>query len=284
VNSLRFLDAAAEPFLLLGMVHLRPLPGSPRWGGSMDEVVEAAARDARALAGAGFDGVIVENYGDIPFEPGAVAPATVAALAACAREVRREIGPDTLLGVNALRSDASAALAAAVAANADLIRVNVHTGAAWTDQGLIQGQAHRTLRERRQLGSDVAILADVLVKHAQPVAPADPAVVARETVERGSADGLVVTGPATGAAVDLERLRAVVEAVPGTPVLAGSGVTPESLPAILDVAAGAIVGTWLKDGGRTDAPVDADRAALLVASARDGRAGPPVRPRGPRGA
>ncbi len=267
----RFLDVVSKGrFVLLGMVHLRPLPGSPGWGGSMDEVIEAAARDSRALVDAGFDGVIAENYGDAPFEPGAVAPAAVAGLAVCAREVRRVIGPEPLLGVNALRSDASAALAAAVAADADLIRVNVHTGAAWTDQGLIEGKAHLTLRQRRALGAPVAILADVLVKHAQPVAPAAPASVARETVERGGADGLVVTGPATGAAVDVDRLRAVVEAVPGTPVLAGSGVTPATLPGLRDLAAGAIVGTWLKDGGRTEGPVNPDRAARLVAATRRG--------------
>lgn len=256
-------------FPLLGMVHLQPLPGSPRWGGSMSTVLEAARRDARALRDAGFDGVIVENFGDVPFAPGCLSPETVAALTVCAAEVADELaGSGMLLGVNALRNDAAAALGIAVAVGGDLIRVNVHAGAMWTDQGLIAGRAHDTLRRRRLLGAEVAILADVLVKHAEPPAPVDAAGAARELVGRALADGLVVTGHATGAAVDLARLEAVAAAVPGTPVLAGSGVTSESLSSLVGCAGGAIVGTWLKVDGRVSAPVDPERARALVA-ARD---------------
>ncbi len=260
---------SAGSFPLLGMVHLLPLPGSPRWGGSMREVVTAALRDARTLREAGFDGIVVENFGDVPFEPGALPPETVAALAVCADAVAGELaGAGMLLGVNALRNDAAAALGVAAAVGADLIRVNVHAGAMWTDQGLITGRAHETLRRRRLLGAEVAILADVLVKHAEPPAPVDAAAAARELVGRALADGLVVTGRATGSAVDPARLEAVVAAVPGTPVLAGSGVTPESLPTLVRCAGGAIVGTWLKVDGDVAAPVDPGRARTLVA-ARD---------------
>ena len=253
-------------FLLLGMVHLQPLPGSPRWRGSMAEVVGAARRDAGALREAGFDGVIVENFGDLPFEPDHLPPATVAALAVCAHEVRQELGEDRLMGVNALRNDASAALAVAIAVGADLLRVNVHAGSMWTDQGLIQGRAHRTLRERRMLGAGVAVLADVLVKHAVSPTLVDLGVMARETVHRSLADGLVVTGPATGARVDPEELAQVAAAVPKHPVLAGSGVTPESVRYVAPLASGVIVGTWLKVDGKIDAPVDLERARRMVAA------------------
>jgi len=255
-------------FLLLGMVHLLPLPGSPGWGSSMVDVVRRARADAGALRAAGFDGVIVENFGDLPYEPGPLPPAAVAALAVCAHEVRLELGDGPLLGVNALRNDASAALAAAVAAGADLVRVNVHTGSMWTDQGLIQGQASRTLRERRLLATDVAVLADVLVKHAAPTVLVDLAAVARDTVHRGLADGLVVTGAVTGARVDPEELAQVAAAVPRHPVLAGSGVAPDSVRYLAPLASGAIVGTWIKAEGKVHAPVDLARARQLVA-ARD---------------
>jgi len=44
-----------SPKALIGMVHLEPLPGSPRWAGSMEDVARAAIADARALAGGGVD-------------------------------------------------------------------------------------------------------------------------------------------------------------------------------------------------------------------------------------
>jgi len=261
-----------RPFLLLGMVHLPPLPGSPRWGGSMAAVVEAARRDAGRLVEAGFDGVIVENFGDAPFLPGSVPPWTVAAMSVATEAVRRVVGAEPLLGVNVLRNDARAALAVAVAAGADLVRVNVHTGAMWTDQGLIEGRAWETLRDRARLGATgVAILADVLVKHAEPPVPTPAGRAALETVERGLADAVVVTGPATGEPVEAGILTEVRAAV-AVPVLVGSGVTPESLARFAGLADGAIVGTAVKEGGRVTAPVDPERARALVA----------VRPGAPR--
>src|SRR5439155_1219587 len=63
---------------LIGMLHLQPLPGSPRWEGSMARVIDGALADARALVDGGMDALLVENYGDAPFTAGRVAAATVA--------------------------------------------------------------------------------------------------------------------------------------------------------------------------------------------------------------
>ncbi len=261
---------AATPFALLGMAHLQPLPGSPRWGGSLRSVVDRALHDARVLERAGFDGVVVENYGDAPFVPSASSPETVAAMAVVVATVREALPAEMLVGVNLLRNDAAGALAVAMAAGADLIRVNVHVGSAWTDQGLIHGRAHETMRLRARLGAPVAVLADVMVKHAAPVAAVDPTTLARDALDRGLADGLVVTGCATGAAVDARRLQQTVDGAGDRPVLAGSGTTPDAVAQLHAAGArGAIVGTWCKVGGQVEAPVDADRAARLVV-ARDG--------------
>src|SRR5688500_10743558 len=134
---------------VFGMVHLLPLPGAPLWGGSMDELIEAATRDAKAIFEGGCDGVVVENFGDRPFFPTRVPPETVAAMARVVAEVGRAV---TLqIGVNVLRNDAHSALAIASATGAAFIRVNVHTGAMVTDQGIIEGTAAETLRLRASL-------------------------------------------------------------------------------------------------------------------------------------
>jgi membrane complex biogenesis BtpA family protein len=173
---------------LVGVIHLRPLPGSPRYGGDLSSVVASAARDAEALANAGFDGVVVENYGDAPFEPGAVAPVTVAAMTRCALAVR-VAAPTLALGVNVLRNDAESALAIAVATGAAFVRVNVHSGARVTDQGVIEGRAHATLRLRKALGAEaVALFCDVDVKHSAPLARRPIVEEALELTERGGAD------------------------------------------------------------------------------------------------
>jgi membrane complex biogenesis BtpA family protein len=254
---------------VIGMVHLSPLPGSARWAGDMDAVGHAALRDAAALAEGGADAILVENFGDVPFTGGRVGPETVAAMAAIAREVSRAV--PLPMGVNVLRSDGVAALAVAVAAGARFIRVNVHVGAALTDQGIIQGAAHELLRARRLLGVNVRILADVQTKHAAPLATIPIEQEARDCVERGLADGLIVSGAATGeptAPGDLKRVR---DAVPGVPLLVGSGATAETAADLLTLADGLIVGTSVKRDGVVGNPVDAARVRRLVEAARSGR-------------
>ena len=252
---------------VIGMVHLVPLPGSPRWAGAMRDVIAAALADARALIDGGVDALLVENFGDAPFTPGRVEPATVAAMSVVAAEVRREF-PRTRLGLNVLKNDARAALGVAAAVGAEFIRVNVHAGAVLADQGVVQSDAYGTLRDRRLLGVDVAILADVGGKHAVPLAPVETEQMARDLVHRGLADALVVSGAATGQATPLGEVKRVRSAVPDVPLLIGSGVTAETAAELLSVADGLIVGTSVKRDGDVRQPVDRARVEKLVAAAR----------------
>lgn len=247
---------------VVGMVHLPPLPGAPGWEGSMDRVLERAVQDAWSLQDAGLTGVMVENFGDVPFYPGAVPPETVAAMAAAVAAVRAAV---TLpVGVNVLRNDGAAALSVAVATGARFIRVNVHTGSMFTDQGLLHGQAHRTLRMRAHLGAPVAVLADVFVKHGAAPAGVSLEEAARDARTRGLADGLVVSGSGTGGATDPSHVVRVREAVPDAPVWVGSGATAESAPGLLAAAHGIIVGSALQVGGRAGQPVDPERARRFM--------------------
>lgn len=252
---------------LIGMVHLPPLPGSPRWEGSMERAAATALADARALVEGGFDALLLENYGDAPFTPGRVEAATVAAMAVIAREIRLAF-PPVLLGINVLKNDARAALAVAVAVGARFIRVNVHAGVMVADQGLVESDAYHTLRDRRLLAADVNLFADVGGKHAVPLAPVELEQLARDLVHRGLADGLVVSGQATGLATPTADVKRVRGAVPGVPLLVGSGVTPETAPELLSIADGVIVGTSLKRDGNVGNPVDPERVRRFVDAAR----------------
>ncbi|MHC4548369.1 MAG: BtpA/SgcQ family protein [Planctomycetota bacterium] len=251
---------------VVAVVHLPPLPGSPGHGGRMDEVVARAVADARACAGGGASALIVENYGDAPFLKDDLPPETVAAFARCAAAVRDAVSLP--LGINALRNDARAALGIAAAVDAAFVRINVHAGVVATDQGLIEGRAAETLRVRAALRSDVKIVADVHVKHGRPLFAESLVDAARDLVGRSGADALVVSGAATGAPTDLADLQAVRDALPDTFLLAGSGVRPETVAEVLAYADAVIVGTALKRGGETTAPVDPDRVRKLVQAAR----------------
>src|SRR6185503_12298828 len=247
---------------VIGMVHLLPLPGSPR-ARSMAEIRRAAIADARTLARGGVDGILVENYGDAPFTAGTVEPQVIAAMAVIASDVRAAAALP--IGINVLRNDAHSALAVAVAAGASFIRVNVHVGAAETDQGHIDGRAFETLRFRRLLGAEVAIFADVFVKHARPSDRVDVATAARDTAYRGGAEVLLVTGPETGSAPGAERLREVKRAVPDCPVMVASGLTPENVERFRE-ADGFIIGSALERGGVAGNRVELNRVRTMVRS------------------
>jgi uncharacterized protein len=247
---------------IIGVLHVPALPGSPRNQLAFKDVVDWVLKDAEALAGGGVDALILENFGDVPFYPTRVPPHTVAFMTAIAGEVRRRF--DLPLGINVLRNDAQSALAIASAVSAEFIRVNIHTGARVTDQGLIEGAAYETLRYRRLLNSDVKILSDVDVKHSAPVAARNLGDEVEEIVWRGNADAVIVTGAATGKQTALEDLKIAKHAAGSVPVFAGSGVNVQNVATVLEVADGVIVGTAFKHDGVTSNAVDRDRVRAFV--------------------
>jgi len=250
---------------IIGMLHVPALPGSPRNNLAFSAIVEWVLNDAEILAGSGIDAYILENFGDIPFYPGRVPPHTIAFMTALGREVKRRF--NLPLGINILRNDAEAAAAIAAAVAAEFIRVNIHTGARLTDQGVIEGKAHETLRYRRLLGSDIKIFADVDVKHSAPLAVRELDDDVEEMIWRGCADAVIVTGTATGRQTALEDLKKAKHTAGEVAVFAGSGVDAANLAAVLRIADGVIVGTALKKNGMTTNPVDADRIRRFIEAA-----------------
>jgi len=255
---------------LIGMVHLGALPGSARYDAlemPLEAVLERARADARALVDGGADAVMIENFFDAPFAKTNVPVHTVAALTRAVLAVREAVGEALPVGVNVLRNDAVSAIAIAAVTGARFVRINVYVGAAVTDQGIIEGAAREAVLYRRSLGADVAIFADVFVKHAAQIG--DPVQTtledaAKDAVYRGLADALIVSGAATGAPTDPETVARVAGAVPGTPILVGSGFDTISAVALLQAGAtGAIVGTSLKGGGDIAAPIEAKRVRAL---------------------
>lgn len=263
MNRNDWTDFFGTPKPLIGMAHLLPLPGSPLFGGDFSAVLDRALADAEALEGAGFDAVMVENFGDAPFFGDAVPPVTVAAMTQIVDRVCTAV--DLPVGVNVLRNDALAALGIAAVTGAAFIRVNVHTGVVATDQGILTGRAAETLRLRQSLGCDVKILADVFVKHGRPLDQTDIAAAAQDCALRGLADGIIVTGTGTGKGIHQKDLEAVRAALPDHGVLGGSGVSEATAWEVLSIADGAIVGSAIKVGGRVHEPVDLERARRLAA-------------------
>jgi len=206
----------------------------------------------------------MENFGDTPFFPGRVPAHVVAHITAIAAEVRRAV-PHLPLGINVLRNDGLSALAVAHAVGASYIRVNVLCGARVADQGLLQGIAHELLRSRAELSAgSIKIFADVDVKHSAPLAARPIIDEVDDTLHRGMADALIVSGAGTGKPTDPDKVKLVKSAAKGARVFLGSGVTPATIGSLLPHADGFVVGTYFKKDGVSANPVDPKRVAELM--------------------
>lgn len=260
-------DTFKTPNPVIGVVHLLPLPSSPRWQGSMHRVIARAEQEATALASGGVDGILVENFFDAPFTNARVDPAVVSAMSLIVHRLQQLV---TLpIGINVLRNDAHSALAIASCVDASFIRVNVLTGVMATDQGLIEGCGHELLRYRRTVGSDVHILADVLVKHARPLSSPNLTVAVQETLERGLADGVILSGWATGSPPSLEDLELARSAAKDHPVFIGSGANWENIGQLMQAADGVIVASSLKRRGDVNESIDPIRVSQFVESMQE---------------
>ncbi len=161
-------------------------------------------------------------------------------------------------------------LAIASCVGAKFIRVNVLTGVMATDQGLIEGNAHELMRYRRELDSNVAILADVLVKHARPLGTPNLTTAVTDTIERGLADAVILSGWSTGNPPTQEDLELASNAAAGTPVLIGSGANEDNIEQLIQAANGVIVASSLKRQGKSTETIDPIRVTAFVEALQAG--------------
>ncbi len=245
---------------LVGMIHLKPLPGSPGWEGSMAAVLDAALLDAEALMLGGCDALLVENMGDVPYLKGSVAPETAASMAIATAAVV-ELGLPT--GVQVLAGANRQALGVAVAAGAQFIRAEAFAYGHVADEGWLEASAGELLRARKALGAPVSVWADVQKKHAAHAATSDLSLAA---LAQGhafcGADALVITGAATGSRTDPDDLQAARSA--GLPIVVGSGVDDVDAGELVRFADALIVGSWLKEGSDWRRPVDIERVRRVA--------------------
>lgn len=249
---------------LIGMVHVRALPGTPRAAMPVEQLAKEAAQEAKLLADAGFDALIVENMHDAPYLARDVGPEIVAAMTACTLAV--VAAAKVPVGVQILGGANRAAMAAALAGGGAFIRAEGFVFSAVADEGLlVEADAGPLLRYRRQIGAErVLVAADIRKKHSSHALTRDVDIAAHaRAAEFFGADALIVTGPETGKPAALADLRAVRGACT-RPLLVGSGATPETLPQLFEFADAVIVGSSLKRDGHWAQPLDHARVDAMA--------------------
>jgi membrane complex biogenesis BtpA family protein len=242
---------------IIGMIHVDALPGTPRFGGSMSDIVATARREALLYKESGIDVLMIENMHDIPFDRN-VGPEIVAAMTVVGYEVKQATG--LRCGLQILAAANTEALGAAQAAGLDFIRAEGFVFGHIADEGYIDGCAADLLRYRRKIGADdILVLTDIKKKHSSHALTADVDIVeTAHAAEFFLSDGVIVTGVATGTEASIEELQQVKQAVK-IPVLVGSGVTIENVERYLAIADALIIGSTFKKAGLWANEVDTER-------------------------
>jgi membrane complex biogenesis BtpA family protein len=250
--------------LIIGCVHVQALPGAAGYEGNINKIIDKAIEEAKIYANTGFDGIMLENMHDTPYLKGFVYPETVAAMAAVASAVRANLA-DIPLGIQLLSAANREALAVAIAAKLDFMRVEGYTYAHVADEGIIQSTAADLIRLREYLkATDISILADIKKKHAAHSITADVSIEeTAETAEFMRADGVIVTGPSTGKKPDVEELKRV-KTVTKLPVFLGSGIKPENVASYTEYADGIIIGSYCKENGAWKNTVSRERCEHFI--------------------
>jgi hypothetical protein len=248
---------------IIGMVHVEALPGTPKYSGNVNSIIQKAVKEAEIYRSLKLDAVMIENMHDVPYLNRNVGPEVTALMSIILYEIKKQLNMPC--GIQVLAGANKDALAAAHSAGADFIRAEGFVFAHVADEGIFNSDAGELLRYRKQIGAeDVKIFTDIKKKHSSHAITSDVDIV--ETAKAAQfflSDGVIVTGNSTGKEPSLAEIKAVKEAV-DIPVLAGSGITLENVGSYISYCDGLIIGSYFKKEGKWFNTIDMERTKAFM--------------------
>lgn len=239
--------------LVIGLVHLLPMPGTPLYQeGNLEKMTEKAIADCKALQNAGADGGLIQSV-DVYY------PATddtdyarVATIAMIAGRVRAEVGPDFKIGVQLMWNCITPSLAACKAAGADFTRCTALAASADSPYGRTEANPLKVAEYRNKIcAGNIGMISEISGYHFK-------GEYSKSTIQQ-----LAAASMRLGAnAIEImnkdfemnERLVRDVKEAGNFPVILGGGTSVENCKERLRSADGALVGTAF-EGGKWGGPI-----------------------------
>jgi membrane complex biogenesis BtpA family protein len=261
MKSLKKLFNTSKP--IIGMIHIDALPGTPKYKGRVNKIIEKALAEAEIYLEAGIDSIAIENMHDVPYLNRNVGPEISNLMSIIGYEIKQKtklpIGIQILAGAN------KEALAAANSAGLDFIRAEGFVFGHVADEGVIEADAGELLRYRKSINADnILIFTDIKKKHSSHSITSDVSI--EETAKAAEyflSDGVIITGISTGKEADLNQIKSVKN-LTKLPVIIGSGVTEKNLQNYYNYCDAMIIGSYFKKNGDWKNKVDADRVKSFM--------------------
>jgi len=258
---MKFNEFVEKNKILVGMVHVLSLPGTPGNKLSSQEIIDKAIEEALVFKKLGFNTVMIENMHDIPYTKN-IGPEITALMTIIGKEIKK-IG--LYCGIQILAAANKEATAAAKAADLDFIRAEGFVFAHVADEGYIESCAGDLTRYRKIITAEnVMIFTDIKKKHSSHTITSDVSI--EETAHAAEfflSDGVIVTGVSTGTEASLDEVKGVKKAVK-IPVIIGSGISDSNLKNYFPYADIFIVGSFIKKGGYWKNELDEVNIKLLM--------------------
>lgn len=247
--------------MIIGMVHLKPLPTSPENKFSVDEIIDYALRDLRTLEEAGIKYAIVENVFDTPY-PTKLTTELIITYTHIFSVVKSH--SNIQLGVNIHATSGIEEMVVASVCGASFIRAESFVEYRYTMSGMLEPMAPQLMRKKAAMNSKVKVFADVNVKESRAVFEQKIEETIPEALT-ANADAIIVTGLATGKPPVPLEIKHLKKYTSTKPLLIGSGVNDENIAELMEFADGAIIGSSIKEDGIISNPVSLDRTKELLA-------------------
>ncbi len=256
---------------VIGMVHVQALPGTPNYHLSIKNIIELAVKEAVLYEECGLDAIMLENMHDVPYLNRTVGAEVTASMTAIADAVRKSVHMP--VGIQILAAANQEALAVALAADLAFVRAEGFVFGHVADEGYIDSCAGKLLRYRKSIGAEhIAIFADIKKKHSANSITADVSIgETASAAEFFLSDGLIITGTATGKAVNINDLTDVRKHS-HLPILIGSGITADNIRDYWQYADAFIIGSYFKEQGCWSNAISLERCTALMNSVKALRA------------
>jgi len=248
---------------VIGMIHVDALPGTPKYKGDVDRIINKALKEAMIYKNSGIDAIAIENMHDRPYLKRNVGPEIISLMTIIGHEVK--MASQLPCGIQILAGANKEALAAAHSAGIDFIRAEGFVFAHVADEGVMESDAGELLRYRKQIGAeDILIFTDIKKKHSSHSITSDVNIIeTAKAAEFFLSDGVILTGISTGEETDINELKKV-RGIVKIPVLIGSGLTADNIEKYFPSADAFIIGSYFKRRGDWRNDVDADRVKAFM--------------------
>lgn len=248
---------------VIGMIHLKALPGTPKYTSNASYIIEKALEEAVIYKNAGIDAIMIENMHDVPYTKGGVGHEISSMMAIISYSIKRQtnfpVGIQILAGAN------NEALAVAKSSNIDFIRAEGFVFAHTADEGIIDAQAGGLMRYRKQIDAEhIAVFTDIKKKHSSHAITQDVSLLdTAKAAQFFLSDGVVITGNHTGETASIEELMTLKSSL-DFPIIVGSGITIDNVSTYLPLCDAMIVGSHFKNDGYWESDLDYDRISNFM--------------------